>query len=472
MTEKQIKHFMETHHRKTMREPDKRLRAAIEQASKKRCWYNGWKHEGNRADYGILYDPMREFLSEAQFSDICEMCDFLLTKANAQIEKSDDDGDCAGQARYWMEKMLKALMKCKVALSEKIGWLEDFQKRDSYFLADFAKTMLDKKSALSQEDWSRLADMKIAKFRNTPKVEDDGISDNDIRGWLDDKASVDEIEAALRNAGREDEITPFRRSILGRFGNAEWMAEALLADGQTKEAEAWFEKHLEKDRVSTTAQARMRGFAISRGDLTRAAAFDAEAFFDNPSVDKYDQLMAICSVGNVADAVRKAVFRALETGIRPDLEETKATDWPFPIVDLGRGIDEEPTPSFELLAELAWREHRPDAALSYYKRAVAERCKKERVEACAFDWSMADRIALIWPEEAIAIWEWIIANSTRAWQSDYDNIDRALRCMKPIIFVNGKAMAFRKKVRDLIAKNKKRRNLVEALENILYDRDI
>jgi len=471
MTEKQIKHIMETYHRKAMREPAKRLRAAIEQASKKRCWYNGWKHEGDRADYGILYDPMREFLSEAQFSDICAMCDFLLAKANAQIEKSDDDGDCAGQARYWMERMLKALMKCEGDLAEKIGWLEDFQKRDSYFLADFAKTMLDKKNTLSQEDWSRLADMKIAAFKNTPKVEDDGISDRDIWGWLDDKESVDEIEAALCNAGREDEITLFRRSILGRFGNAEWMAEALLADGQTKEAEEWFEKHLEKDRVSKTAQARMRGFAISRGDLIRAAAFDAEAFFDNPSVDKYDQLMAICSVGNVADAVRKAVFRALESGVRPDFEETKSVDWPLPIVALGRRIVEEPTPSFELLAELAWREHRPEEALSYYKRAIAQRHKDERATVCEFDWRMANRIASIWPKEAMAIWERIISSSTDAWQSDYDNIARALRCMRPIFFIDGEAKAFRAKVRELIAKNKKRRNLVEALETILSDRD-
>lgn len=471
MIEKQIEHIMETHHRKAMREPAKRLRAAIEQASKKRCWYNGWKHEGDRANYGILYEPMREFLSEAQFSDICAMCDFLLAKANKQIEISDDDGDCAGQARYWMEKMLKALLKCDGGLAEKIGWLEDFQKRDVYFLADYAKTMLDKKSTLSQEDWSRLADMKIAKFKNSPKVEDDDRSDNDILDWLDDKESVDEIEAALRYAGREDEITPFRKSILGRFGDEEGMAEALLSDGLTKEAEAWFEKDIEQNRGSATSHARMREFAISRGELLKAAAFDAEAFFDNPSIDRYDQLMAICSVGGAADAVRKAVFRALESGIRPDFEETKGTDWPLPIVALGRHIDEELKPSFELLAELAWREHRPEEALSYYKRATAQRHKNVLIKVNEFDWRMADRIALIWPEEAMAIWEWIIANSASAWQSDYDNIDRALRCMKPIFFVNGKAKAFREKVRDLIAKNKKRRNLVEMLEKILSGRD-
>ena len=220
MTDKQIQHTLEIYHRKAMREPTKRLRAAIEQASKKRCWYNGWKHEGELADYGILYEPMREFLSKALFGDICAMCEFLMAKANAQIEKSDDDGDCAGQARYWMKKLLMALMKSEADIAEKTVWLEDFQKRDDYFLADFARSMFNKRNTLSPEDWSRVADMKIARFKNAPKVEDNDWSDEDFRGWLDDKAAVEEIEAALRNAGRADEITDFRKSILGRFGSA------------------------------------------------------------------------------------------------------------------------------------------------------------------------------------------------------------------------------------------------------------
>ena len=128
MTEKQIQHTLEMYHRKAMREPTKRLRAAIEQASKKPCWYNGWKHEGQLADYGILYEPMREFLSQAQFGDICAMCEFLMARANAQIEKSDDDGNCAGQARYWMEKLLKALMKCAVDIAEKTVWLDALEE--------------------------------------------------------------------------------------------------------------------------------------------------------------------------------------------------------------------------------------------------------------------------------------------------------------------------------------------------------
>ena len=469
MTDKQIMTTMESYHCKVMREPTKRLRAAIEQASKKRCWYNGWKHEGDLADYGTLHDPMREFLLEANFEDICTMCDYLLKKANAQIEKSDDDGDCAAQARYWMEKLLKALMKSEAELADKMAWLEDFQKRDEYFLADSATIMLEKekKNAMSREDWSRLADMKIAKFRNAPRAEDDDTSDEDIFRWVDDNETVKEIESALRNAGRQDEITQFRMSILERFGNAGWVAESLLADGKAQEAESWFEKHLEQDKVSTETKARLREFTLVRGDWVKAAAFDAEAFFDNPSVDRYDQLIAICGVVGLAEPVRKAVFRALESGIRPDFDETKTANWPLPIVSAHRIIVEEPKPNFRLLSELAWREHHPADALSYYKRLVEQRQGDYGGSVWDFDWLMAERIAPIWPYEAIAIWERIIANSTDAHQGDYDNIVRALECMKPILFVSGEAKEFRGKVRNMIERNKRRRNLVEALEKIL-----
>ena len=466
MTEKQIQRTLEMYHRRAMREPTKRLRAAIEQASKKRCWYNGWKHEGELADYGILHEPMQKFLSEAHFGDICAMCEFLMAKASAQIEKSDDDGDCANQARYWMEKLLKAIMKCEVDIAEKTAWLEGFQEYDRYFLADYAITMLNKRNTLSQEDWSRLADMKIERFKNAPKVEDDGRSDNDIRSWLDDKVAVEEIEAALRNADRADEITDFRKAILGRFGTAEDIAESLLADGQTQESESWFAKALEQGPTSMNVRARLREFALARGDLLTTAAYDAESFFDNPTIEAYDQLMAICTVVGFTDAVRAAIVRSLESGIRPDFNETKTDDWPLPIVAFRRHLIEAPEPNFRLLSELSWREHRPKDALSFYKREREQRKKVGSKHVLDSDWLMADRIAPIWPEEAMAIWESIIQNSMGAYQGDYDNIVRALKCMKPILFVLGRAKEFQTRVRSMIENNKRRRNLVEALEEL------
>lgn len=211
---------------------------------------------------------------------------------------------------------------------------------------------------------------------------------------------------------------------------------------------------------------RLREFALARGDLLTTAAYEAESFFDQPTIDAYDQLMAICAVAGLEDAVRTEVFRALESGIRPDFNETKTDDWPLPIVALRRHLVEEPVPNFRLLSELAWREHSPKEALYFYKRLLEQRKNRNYDRISDFDWLMADRIASIWPEEAMTIWEGIIKNSTDAHQGDYDNTVRALKCMKPILFILGRAKEFQTRVRSIIESNKRRRNLVEALEEL------
>ena len=211
---------------------------------------------------------------------------------------------------------------------------------------------------------------------------------------------------------------------------------------------------------------RLREFALARGDLLIAAAYEAESFFDHPTIDAYDQLMAICAVAGLEDAVRTEAFRALESGIRPDFNETKTDNWPLPIEALRRDLVEEPVPTFRLLSELAWREHSPKEALYFYKRLVEQRKNRNYDRISDFDWLMADRIASIWPEEAMTIWEGIIKSSTDAHQGDYDNTVRALKCMKPILFILGRAKEFQTRVRSMIESNKRRRNLVEALEEL------
>ena len=37
------------------------LKKAIDKAARKNCWYNPWKHEGDRADYRIVEGPLKFF---------------------------------------------------------------------------------------------------------------------------------------------------------------------------------------------------------------------------------------------------------------------------------------------------------------------------------------------------------------------------------------------------------------------------
>ncbi len=49
---------------------------------------------------------------------------------------------------------------------------------------------------------------------------------------------------------------------------------------------------------------------------------------------------------------------------------------------------------------------------------------------------------------------------------DYDNIVCALKCMKSILFVLGMAKEFRARVWNMVESDKRRRNLVDTLEEL------
>ena len=93
-------------HKRKMAPLKKALESAIVRAAKTDCWYDPWNRKGVRADYGILYEPVNAFVKDAAVGDILPMVEFLLEKAKRQIEHSNDEGDCAGQARCWAQKLV------------------------------------------------------------------------------------------------------------------------------------------------------------------------------------------------------------------------------------------------------------------------------------------------------------------------------------------------------------------------------
>ena len=88
-------------HARRIKPLKKALESVISSAAKKNCWYDPWNRRGDRADWSILHEKVEAFIKEADVEDILPMVDFLLEKAKRQIEHSNDEGDSAGQARYW-----------------------------------------------------------------------------------------------------------------------------------------------------------------------------------------------------------------------------------------------------------------------------------------------------------------------------------------------------------------------------------
>ena len=108
-------------HKRKIAPLKKALESAIVRAAKKDCWYDPWNRKGVRADYGVLYESVIAFVKDADVEDILPMVDFLLEKAKRQIEHSNDEGDCAGQIRYWAQKLVKAAVKKNEASGISVG---------------------------------------------------------------------------------------------------------------------------------------------------------------------------------------------------------------------------------------------------------------------------------------------------------------------------------------------------------------
>lgn len=135
----------------------KALESAIVKASKKDCWYDPWERRGNQADWGILSEKFEAFIKEAEVKDILPMVEFLLEKAKRQIQHSDDEGDCEGQARYWAQRLIKAATKKNSDHITLIDWAIKVITKDKYFLTDAKTIVLDKNKFPSQETWNEIA---------------------------------------------------------------------------------------------------------------------------------------------------------------------------------------------------------------------------------------------------------------------------------------------------------------------------
>ena len=133
------------------------LKKAIDKAVRKNCWYNPWKHGGDRADYRIVEGPLKEFLRYPTFDGITKVCAYLESKARRQIEHSHDDGDCAAQARYWMQKLVKLAIKYAPDPVELLVWAAEFTERDEYELAAAIPIVWDGRKEYEKSIWRAVA---------------------------------------------------------------------------------------------------------------------------------------------------------------------------------------------------------------------------------------------------------------------------------------------------------------------------
>ena len=395
----------------------KALESAIVRAAKTDCWYDPWNRKGVRADYGILYEPVNAFVKDAAVGDILPMVEFLLEKAKRQIEHSNDEGDCAGQARYWAQKLVKAAVKKNDHHIMLIDWALGIVPQDIYFLTDAEELVLEKNKAATSEVWEKIAEHYKKSNR---------------RVYL----------LALKKSGRVEERQKTLRTEAKRKKDYAYLIEDALSRGARAEAREIYERALGKAGIDGTKVKELKsGLAhldVAEGRYDREFDLRWSAFVRGPTMARYVSLKEVALAMGRLEAVCTDAIRKLES----------VGEW-------------------RLLSQIALSECRlADAAKYYLKSAEKSFGRRWGYEPYKFDLELSDRLLRIYPLEAVKALRHLVDESICGDMPDYECVRHALSLLKQCLFVLGKASEWAVLMESLRLQYPKKRNLMAVLDGL------
>ena len=404
-------------HKRKMVPLKKGLESAIVRAAKTDCWYDPWNRKGLRADYGVLYEPVNAFIKDADVEDILSMVDFLLEKAKRQIEHSNDEGDCAGQARYWAQKLVKAAVKKNDRHVELIDWALGIVPKDIYFLTDAEELVLEKNKTATTEVWEKIAEHYKKSNR---------------RVYL----------LALKKSGKVEERQKTLRTEAKRKKDYAYLIEDALARGVRTEAREIYERALGETGIDATrVEALKSGLSnldVAQGRYEREFELRWGAFARNQTLSSYVSLKEVAMAMGKAEQVRADAIQKLES----------AGKW-------------------RLLSQITLSECRlADAAKYYLKSAEKLFGRRWGYEPYKFDLELSDRLSRIYPHEAVKVLRRLVDESICGDMPDYECASHALSLLKQCLFVLGKASEWTVLLESLRLQYPKKRNLMAVLDGL------
>jgi uncharacterized Zn finger protein len=260
-------------------------------------------------------------------------------------------------------------------------------------------------------------------------------------------------------ARRDDEVLAVCEREARATDNYQRLVSLLIEQKQYDEAERWAAEGIEKTvnrlpGIASNLGKLMEGAARLRGRWDIVTAHIAWEFFESPSREKFEQLMAASAKAGCQDAVRRFGLEFLETGVLPISVVTHregsrkgavSTGWPLPTPDYlfpllrteGRSRMSD-RPHYGVLIDMAVADRRHEDVLRWYDKMRAD----QKQTRGALPWlgsdSYADRVAEAvaksHPDRVLEIYRQCVNdNLTRAHVSAYEVVAAYLRKIRPIL---------------------------------------
>jgi uncharacterized Zn finger protein len=217
------------------------------------------------------------------------------------------------------------------------------------------------------------------------------------------------------------------------------------------------------------------------------AAHAAWEFFESPSREKFEQLIAASAKAGCQDAVRRFALEFLETGVSPisvvtHREEGRkgavSTGWPlptpdylFPLLRTEAQSRMSDRPHYGVLIDMAVADRRYEDVLRWYDKMRADQ-KQTRgalpwLDSDGYADRVAEAVAKSHPDRALGIYRQCVNdNLTRARVSAYEVVAAYLRKMRPILKSLHREDEWTQTVADIRLRYRNRPRFMEILDRL------
>lgn len=466
----------------------KAARKELRDVTSQEVWWHHWEREGNLPDYSRLKRMLERLLEAGCANYLLEFGVTLLRDGTAQVENGQDEGQTALEIADCLEVVFQAVQQCGLDNHEKLLFAIYAELIDEYELAKGAELLLS--AQWPAADWSVVADVLLQRLKSNKPAK------QSQRDWRR-RALAERAADALQAAGRAEEMDSFLATEAERSGDYQRWIDRLIDSQRLDEAEQQAREALRK--VPTEGGYwggvhldQLLKIATLREDWPTVAAHAAEAYFEIPSVESFQELMAAAGKAGCQPQVRCAALEFLKTGNRPQAGAKPRSrgakgSWPLPQLDYwphdtgrrsGRTArNGEAKPRYDVLLEIAIAENRVDDVVDIYDRHFA--AKRKSLAGLGWFSSAHDYAAEVaacvaerHPGPAAEIYQRLIQQwLTQTGDNAYQQVVSYLRRLRPILARAGRGSQWQELVTKIRDEQRRKRKLLEML-NTLDDRPI
>jgi uncharacterized Zn finger protein len=448
-------------------------------------WRNNWIGEGHTPDYSRLKHRLERMVELGQSDAVVRLAQEIIARGMEQIGQSDDEGETASALSECFPVIFKAVVESILPPTRKLLFAIDAHLQDEYdIIGGSSDVVLDE--PFEPAAWSAVADELALRLEAGTKKGDDfqrRFHRDQISNWL---------IHALKESGRDDEVLAICEREARATDNYQRLVSLLIEQKQYDEAERWAAEGIEKTVNRFPGIASNLGKSMGEAARLRerwgiVAAHAAWEFFESPSREKFEQLIAASAKAGCQDAVRRFALEFLETGVSPisvvtHREEGRkgavSTGWPlptpdylFPLLRTEAQSRMSDRPHYGVLIDMAVADRRYEDVLRWYDKMRADQ-KQTRgalpwLDSDGYADRVAEAVAKSHPDRALGIYRQCVNdNLTRARVSAYEVVAAYLRKMRPILKSLHREDEWTQTVADIRLRYRNRPRFMEILDRL------